>query len=713
MKEILNLQDAKQKIKDINVIIYGSIRDIEKYFFTSFTNLTILANYFNKVFIIIFENDSSDKTRELLKSWLESSHIKKNIFKHVIFKNNLDTLYPLRAHRLAYCRNCILNYIVDNNLEKEYQYAIHCDLDDRFWSIDYDSIVSCFQYEWDSWDAMTCVNKKRTYYDFWALRCEKSWFNMNIFSCDTNNVDYTTKISGFETLLKNSVGPLQVQSSFNGLGIYKLSSIMFCRYNADYNCIKCKNSNRGCWEDNDHIGLHKQMVYNNCKIFINNKMCIQSEPENSISYHSFIQSMSLCPSMSKNLLLYLLINDTIDKQGKWLLIEIKDGDIANIITNYYTNSLYVYSENKNKSIYLNKNVITREGSFFDYSHELNGSSAEPISFIYINCEKYQTTKNIFSIIYNKLKPGSIIIFDKLINYKEYYLYALKALYEFFQEYDILFEWFLMKGSFLKDNIETDSPLENQTLAIRISENKYFNTSIFEINYSSPEYETFNWIFYSNNYKDLLHIKTKEEAYQHWIDYGKIEGRICNNSSDSENIKNQESIISDPEFTSFDWEIYIELNKDLKNITSKEESFRHWKNHGIQEGRICKFDWCTYIKNYNLISQGIDNKIKAIQHWIDNGRPEINNSQIDLNDELFDFEYYIKVNQDLKYVITYEDAKEHWQNFGKNENRVCHNFKWTNYLLANQDLVRSGITNEKLAIYHWLHHGKQENRKIGL
>ena len=109
MEEIIKMNDTTSKISGLNVIIYGSVRDIENDFFTSFLNLDIISEMFNEVYIIIFENDSKDKTRELLQKWNNIKHPK--ITKHIILKNNLDIIYPLRAHRLAYCRNCILNYI--------------------------------------------------------------------------------------------------------------------------------------------------------------------------------------------------------------------------------------------------------------------------------------------------------------------------------------------------------------------------------------------------------------------------------------------------------------------------------------------------------------------------------------------------------------------------------------------------------------------------
>ena len=179
MFEAIELNESKKLMKSLNVIIYGTIRDIEEHFTKSFANIYLLSKLFNKVYIIIFENDSSDNTRNLLTSWSKFNNV--NITKHIILENNLINKIPLRATRLAYCRNKILNHIFENNLDKTYQYAIHCDLDDRFWSLDYDSICNCFQYDSNTWDAMFPINKNYSYYDYWALRCNETWFNKNIF----------------------------------------------------------------------------------------------------------------------------------------------------------------------------------------------------------------------------------------------------------------------------------------------------------------------------------------------------------------------------------------------------------------------------------------------------------------------------------------------------------------------------------------------------
>ena len=713
MKELIKINDVSKKMSQINVIIYGTVRDIEKDFNTSFLNLDIITELFNEVLIIIFENDSKDNTRELLEKWyaIQSQKVKK----HIILKNDLDQLYPLRAHRLAYCRNYILNYIVDNNFHHNYEYALHCDLDDRFWGVDFESIKTCFQYDSNDWDAITCVNKNRQYYDFWALRYEKSWFNINIFSCDANNVDYNTKIDSFESLIKNTTGLIATTSSFNGLGIYKLKSLINCRYCADYECTKCNNVNRGCWEDNDHIGLHKQMINNNCKIFINNKMYIQTRPEKSINYVDFINSITNIKNIDKPILSYLLINNIIDKQGKWIALGCGNGDNVNIISNYYEKELYILDNTENQAyFYLNQNIKIEKGDIYSniyhYTHNYNESD-NFISFIYIHGTNYSSILELLYNVYNKISEGCIIVFNKLINFNNYYAHGLKALYEFSQEYEIEFEWLFMNGTF--NNSNKDYTDQSQMVSIKILKNKHLKSSFRYINFSSQEYEDFNWIFYSNKYNDLNHIKTKESAYLHWKNFGLLEGRICiPEKEEYTNISINTEDLAD--FDEFDWEMYIELNSDLKNfgVVTKEVAYNHWKHHGIKEGRINKFDWCAYIKNYNLVSQSIDNKVKAINHWINNGRPLINYFNSVTDKDLFDWEYYVENNNDLKHINNSDMAWDHWCNYGKDEGRNHSSFKWTNYLLANDDLLNVGINTEALAIYHWIHHGKKENRKMG-
>ena len=49
MEEILSINDAKLKMKELNIIIYATVRNIEEHFFTSFLNIDIICNYFKDI----------------------------------------------------------------------------------------------------------------------------------------------------------------------------------------------------------------------------------------------------------------------------------------------------------------------------------------------------------------------------------------------------------------------------------------------------------------------------------------------------------------------------------------------------------------------------------------------------------------------------------------------------------------------------------------
>jgi hypothetical protein len=57
------------------------------------------------------------------------------------------------------------------------------------------------------------------------------------------------------------------------------------------------------------------------------------------------------------------------------------------------------------------------------------------------------------------------------------------------------------------------------------------------------YQNFNWEKYITKYSDLSHIKTKENAWKHWYNYGKNENRyfFCNRDLSLTNENNDENL----------------------------------------------------------------------------------------------------------------------------------------------------------------------------
>ena len=56
-------------------------------------------------------------------------------------------------------------------------------------------------------------------------------------------------------------------------------------------------------------------------------------------------------------------------------------------------------------------------------------SHTPVSFVHVDCDIYEGTRDVFFLLQNRLVKGTIIIFDELFNYPEYEKHEIKALYE--------------------------------------------------------------------------------------------------------------------------------------------------------------------------------------------------------------------------------------------------------------------------------------------
>lgn len=145
------------------------------------------------------------------------------------------------------------------------------------------------------------------------------------------------------------------------------------------------------------------------------------------------------------------------------------------------------------------------------------------------------------------------------------------------------------------------------------------------------------------------------------------------------------------YKNFDWEMYVVLNKELKFLKTKEEAWYHWINNGEKEKRLfCgineldnkkilvallyeSFDWKYYVEYYNEISvENIPDKISAWSYWFEKGRKKnhcffkIPRKEKILY-EKFDWVTYITLNEDLNYMDR-NKAWAHWISYGQEENR---------------------------------------------
>lgn len=251
--------------KEKRIVFCGLARDVEKYIEKLLSRLEIVGKYFKDYKIVIFENDSLDNTRNLIK--INSKRNNKII---LLDCNNMNStecklsnkkgyeygmLSNQRIYKMSLYREQYLNYVKTNL--SDYDYMMVCDTDlSGNQCIDgiFTSIIK------PDWDAIY-INGKTSFWGF---------FGSITFAYDglafVNYDSEFTKInmSGFRILLKtlsmniginDSKEFYQVKCAFNGYALYKINSIKNASYIGDYNC--------------EHINLSKNINDNGGKQYIN------------------------------------------------------------------------------------------------------------------------------------------------------------------------------------------------------------------------------------------------------------------------------------------------------------------------------------------------------------------------------------------------------------------------------------------------------------
>jgi hypothetical protein len=65
---------------------------------------------------------------------------------------------------------------------------------------------------------------------------------------------------------------------------------------------------------------------------------------------------------------------------------------------------------------------------------------ECVAFLHIDCDLYSSTKTVFEYLGDKIKPGTIIVFDEYFNYPGWQRGEFKAFQEFIQERNLKYEY---------------------------------------------------------------------------------------------------------------------------------------------------------------------------------------------------------------------------------------------------------------------------------
>jgi glycosyltransferase involved in cell wall biosynthesis len=206
------------------VLICGICKNVEKAIPNTIQSATELGSQFLDYRVIIYENNSTDRTKQLLQEWAKKDRRVVFLSEYLSKKKlvaQLQMKVRNRTESIARARNKILD-IVNQDKYEDYKYVVWADLDFLApWDIK--NIIDTILHPEQEWDAVLANGT----YDLFAFRDPE--FPIGFELLGEKYWRHLDKMRGRFSLAPN--GPWRkVYSAFGGLGIYKRKSIKGCRY---------------------------------------------------------------------------------------------------------------------------------------------------------------------------------------------------------------------------------------------------------------------------------------------------------------------------------------------------------------------------------------------------------------------------------------------------------------------------------------------------
>ena len=207
------------------VVICSCVRDVEKFASKMITSIESLGKNFSRYKVVVYENNSRDNTKEILRSWqkenpnvcvfvenLSVSSLKRQVFMKI----------PHKVEKIARARNFILDLLKDPKLDS-YPYVIWVDWNESVWN-ESEVVPSIASPEHDFDGVFAFVDT-----DLVSVRTQKYPIGFELLGNE-----YTSFLPTIGKAIAQELSPCwtQVFSGFGGLGIYKKSSLLEGRYAA-------------------------------------------------------------------------------------------------------------------------------------------------------------------------------------------------------------------------------------------------------------------------------------------------------------------------------------------------------------------------------------------------------------------------------------------------------------------------------------------------
>ena len=86
------------------------------------------------------------------------------------------------------------------------------------------------------------------------------------------------------------------------------------------------------------------------------------------------------------------------------------------------------------------NVQLYKGWFEDSLPKFLAEHKQPAAFLHVDCDLYSSTKTIFRLFRDRIRPGTVIVFDEFFNYPGWQEGEYKAFNEFIAETGLKYDW---------------------------------------------------------------------------------------------------------------------------------------------------------------------------------------------------------------------------------------------------------------------------------
>ena len=266
------MKTSQTDISNISLIICGIVRDCAAGIKRNRPLIDKLCAIAKDVKVVIFENDSKDATKALLKEWSSENpnlYVQSEDYNTLTFPMAQTThgvnpaFSAKRITKMAYYRNKYLEYINENHLVADYVIVVDMDL----WHIDQDGILQSLSIA-DTWDMVAANGVIYSPSAFFRRRYNDTFALVEYGEETSPQTEESILAKQYSWAhLKKSMPLVPVYSAFGGLAVYRYQAIKDCKYEVLVNSdpkveVRC-----------EHFAICKQMHekgYN--RIFVNPAM---------------------------------------------------------------------------------------------------------------------------------------------------------------------------------------------------------------------------------------------------------------------------------------------------------------------------------------------------------------------------------------------------------------------------------------------------------